>query len=245
MALSNRWKELGDSRLASTLRFLEILTSEPERLTPDEFGCLLANDVSRDAIVDAVAVCAGFNVINRIADALAFELPSRFESYIASKYLIRIGYKRLYGLSEQEAFHRRVEQQELFFANSSQNSAVARRLLDGLSKLVAAVVMGSGSLDSGTRVAAFKGQKVPAPVKGYVELVHNAATSITNDHIRALLVSGLSEDQIFEITVSAALGAGVRRVESALSMLANKPGLGCRCRLPAQYTGPQTGPFRR
>jgi alkylhydroperoxidase family enzyme len=225
MALSNRWKELGDSRLASTLRFLEILTSEPERLTPDEFGCLLANDVSRDAIVDAVAVCAGFNVINRIADALAFELPSRFESYIASKYLIRIGYKRLYGLSELEAFYRRVEQQcklfeEPFFANSSQNSAVARRLLDGLSKLVAAVVMGSGSLDSGTRVAAFKGQKVPAPVKEYVELVHNAATSITNDHIRALLFSGLSEDQIFEVTVSAALGAGVRRVESALSMLA-------------------------
>jgi alkylhydroperoxidase family enzyme len=237
MAFSNQWKELGDSRLASTLRFLEILTSEPERLTPAEFGCLLANDVSRDAIVDAVAVCAGFSVINRIADALAFRMPSRFESYIASKYLIRIGYKRLCGVSEQQAVHRRVEEQfelseDSFFANGSQNSSVARRLLGGLSKLVAAVVTGSGSLDSGTRVAAFRLQKVPAPVKGYVELVHNAATSITNEHIRALLGSGLSEDQIFEVTVSAALGAGVRRVELALSMLEDKPGLECRCQFP-------------
>ena len=56
-----------DRRLRETLRFLETMTLEPERL--DATGALDAG-VSREALRDAAYVAAAFNVITRYADAL-------------------------------------------------------------------------------------------------------------------------------------------------------------------------------
>jgi alkylhydroperoxidase family enzyme len=56
-----------DGRLRETLRFLETMTLEPEKL--DATGALDAG-VSREALRDAAYVAAAFNVITRYADAL-------------------------------------------------------------------------------------------------------------------------------------------------------------------------------
>ena len=40
-----------------------------------------------------------------------------------------------------------------------------------------------------------------------------------DEDVEALRQAGYSEDQIFELTVSAALGAGFRRLKSALDIL--------------------------
>ena len=43
---------------------------------------MLAAGVTRDALEDAIVVCALFNMIVRLADSLAFEVPP-YESFLA------------------------------------------------------------------------------------------------------------------------------------------------------------------
>jgi alkylhydroperoxidase family enzyme len=56
-----------DARLRETLRFLETLTLEPEKLDPTR---ALDAGVSKEALRDAAYVAAAFNVITRFADAI-------------------------------------------------------------------------------------------------------------------------------------------------------------------------------
>jgi uncharacterized peroxidase-related enzyme len=64
-----------DERLRAMLGFLEKLTLEPESLGADDADAVRAAGVSDDALLDAIAVAALFNVIDRIADAFGFEVP--------------------------------------------------------------------------------------------------------------------------------------------------------------------------
>jgi hypothetical protein len=61
--------------LRATLRLLEKLTLEPAALAADDVRAVRRAGVSDAAIADAIHVGALFNVINRCADALGFELP--------------------------------------------------------------------------------------------------------------------------------------------------------------------------
>ena len=53
----------------------------------------------------------------------------------------------------------------------------------------------------------------------YLEKVVRHAYKVTDDDIQGLLQAGYSEEAIFEITVSAALGAGMGRLERGLVAL--------------------------
>jgi alkylhydroperoxidase family enzyme len=53
----------------------------------------------------------------------------------------------------------------------------------------------------------------------WIEKVARHAYKTTDDDVAALLAAGYSEDQIFEITVAAALGAAQARAECALRAL--------------------------
>ncbi|HEX6702620.1 MAG TPA: hypothetical protein VF101_17975 [Gaiellaceae bacterium] len=80
--------------LRATLGFLERLTLEPEALTPADADAVRAAGVSDDALLDAIAVAALFNVIDRVADALAFDVPppeafaARAEQMLATGYAL-------------------------------------------------------------------------------------------------------------------------------------------------------------
>jgi alkylhydroperoxidase family enzyme len=58
--------------LRATLRFLEKLTLAPAELSEDDVDEVTAAGVTPRALRDAIDVCAGFNVIDRVADALDF-----------------------------------------------------------------------------------------------------------------------------------------------------------------------------
>ena len=60
---------------------------------------------------------------------------------------------------------------------------------------------------------------VPFALRPYVEKVARYAYKVTDEDIQALQQAGYSEDAIFEITVSAALGAGMARLERGLAAL--------------------------
>jgi alkylhydroperoxidase family enzyme len=69
-----RTAPVGDG-LRATLGFLERLTLEPNALEPADADAVRAAGVSDDALLDAIAVAALFNMIDRIADALGFDVP--------------------------------------------------------------------------------------------------------------------------------------------------------------------------
>jgi alkylhydroperoxidase family enzyme len=59
--------------LRATLAFLEKLTLEPTEVGEADVDAAIEAGVTPQALRDAIEVCAGFNVIDRIADALDFE----------------------------------------------------------------------------------------------------------------------------------------------------------------------------
>ena len=60
---------------------------------------------------------------------------------------------------------------------------------------------------------------IPAELTGYVKKVALHAYKTTDEDIATLRRAGYAEDAIFEITLSAALGAGVVRLENGLAAL--------------------------
>jgi alkylhydroperoxidase family enzyme len=63
--------------LRATLRFLGKLTLEPDALAAADAEAVRAAGVSDEALDDAIHVCVLFNIIDRIADALGFDLPDQ------------------------------------------------------------------------------------------------------------------------------------------------------------------------
>src|SRR5215218_5642640 len=63
------------ARLRATLAFLEVLTRTPDTLTAGDARTVLRQGITPQALEDAIAVAALFNVIGRCADALDYEVP--------------------------------------------------------------------------------------------------------------------------------------------------------------------------
>jgi len=62
--------------LAAVLGFLEQLTLRPDEVGPADAEAVRAAGVSDSALRDAIAVCALFNMIVRLADSLGWDVPS-------------------------------------------------------------------------------------------------------------------------------------------------------------------------
>jgi alkylhydroperoxidase family enzyme len=59
----------------------------------------------------------------------------------------------------------------------------------------------------------------PAVTAAYLEKVRLHAYRVTDGDVEALLASGLSEDDVFEATVAAAVAAGLARFDAGLRTL--------------------------
>jgi alkylhydroperoxidase family enzyme len=76
--------------------------------------------------------------------------------------------------------------------------------------LRAAVLEGAGALEPETRRAIFSGGG-PEALQPYLEKVRRHAYRVTDADVEALR-AGWSDDELFEATVAAALGQGLRRL---------------------------------
>jgi alkylhydroperoxidase family enzyme len=85
-----------------------------------------------------------------------------------------------------------------------------------MQQVLQAVLDGPGTLAPAVRRAAAGGGEVPAALQSYIDKVSRHAYKVTDEDIAALRAAGYSEDQIFELTVSCAVGAGLRRREAGL-----------------------------
>jgi hypothetical protein len=66
-----------------------------------------------------------------------------------------------------------------------------------------------------------RGPDAPSPLlAAYLEKVRHRAVEITDEDVAALLASGLTEDEVYEATMRAAMTAGIERFEIGLAALA-------------------------
>lgn len=78
--------------LRATLRMLGKLSRDGE-IGADDMRDVLASGVSPRQVRDALAVCAAFNITDRLADAFGFELLSQDGFEAGAKYLLKRGYR--------------------------------------------------------------------------------------------------------------------------------------------------------
>jgi hypothetical protein len=107
-----------------------------------------------------------------------------------------------------------------------------RRYTELIERLRSSVLQGKGTTAPGLRQAvaarsaelgggpaAPPGAAIPADLRDLVEKTALHAYRITDEEIEALRRAGRSDDEIFEIAVSAAVGGGLARLERGLAAL--------------------------
>jgi alkylhydroperoxidase family enzyme len=85
-----------DERLRATLGLLETMTLRHESLTTENVRIVMRAGVSKSAIRDALEVAFLFNIYDRLADSMGWDVPSRSTGYYQSgaKRLLEHGYDR-------------------------------------------------------------------------------------------------------------------------------------------------------
>lgn len=79
-------------KLRAMLAFHEKLTLTPAEVGPADLLPLRAAGLTDEAIEDAIHVCSMFNLINRVADSLGFDLPTEKGYAAAARMLLKSGY---------------------------------------------------------------------------------------------------------------------------------------------------------
>jgi alkylhydroperoxidase family enzyme len=59
----------------------------------------------------------------------------------------------------------------------------------------------------------------PAALASYLDKVRSRAYTVTDSDVEALKAAGVSEDEIFEHTVAAAIAEGLRRLDAGLGVI--------------------------
>jgi alkylhydroperoxidase family enzyme len=85
--------------------------------------------------------------------------------------------------------------------------------------LVARILEGEGKASHAQRRVAFDNAGHTDPLSTLIDKVARHPSKVTDEDIAAARTSGLSEDQIFEIVICAAIGQATRQYDTALAAL--------------------------
>ncbi len=86
-------------------------------------------------------------------------------------------------------------------------------------RLTAAVLDTPGATSASLRRAAMQRGALPGPLATYVDTVARHAYKVTDTDVAGLQRAGHSDDALFEITVAAALGAALHRLDQGMAAL--------------------------
>ncbi|HET8824422.1 MAG TPA: hypothetical protein VFM77_04775 [Terriglobales bacterium] len=81
------------------------------------------------------------------------------------------------------------------------------------------ILEGDGKAAPSARKAAFNNNGLPEPLANPVNKIARHAHAVSDEDIASARASGLSEDQVFEIVVCAAVGQASRQYDAALAAL--------------------------
>ena len=85
--------------------------------------------------------------------------------------------------------------------------------------LVTRILEGDGTASRAQRRSAFDNAGLAEPMQALIRKVARHACTVTDEDIAAVRASGLTEDQIFEMVVCAAVGQATRQYNAALAAL--------------------------
>ena len=80
------------------------------------------------------------------------------------------------------------------------------------------VLLGAGEVEPALRQSAAKGSGAPADLQALIDKIHRHAYKVTDEDI-ARAQASYGDDKMFEIVVSAALGASNQRLQAGLRAL--------------------------
>jgi hypothetical protein len=80
-------------QLKAALGLVRKLTLAPEEVGADDVRATLEAGVSEAGVLDAIYVCFAFNLIDRVADALGFDLMDEAGYRQAAQVLLKFGYE--------------------------------------------------------------------------------------------------------------------------------------------------------
>jgi alkylhydroperoxidase family enzyme len=85
--------------------------------------------------------------------------------------------------------------------------------------VVERVLQGPGHTGGDARRAAFDNKDAPEKARALLDKVTKNAWKVTDEDVAAVRQAGMSDDEVFELVVSAALGQATRQLDSALAAL--------------------------
>jgi AhpD family alkylhydroperoxidase len=156
--------------------------------TPDHMDIAGIGSVPEQAVLDALRVNLVWNVVNRLANAFGFELREG-QLRSGTRALHRFGY-RFPG----------------FLLTGGEHTDRG----DLVENLRHAVLYAPGVTDPPLRTAAASGDRFTEPWQSYTATVRDASHQVADADIDGITAAGASEDEIFEVTVAAAVGAALR-----------------------------------
>ena len=92
-------------------------------------------------------------------------------------------------------------------------------ITEGRRALLARLLEGDGRASLNQRRAAFDNTGLSEPLSTLIDKVAKHAYKVTDEDVAAAQEPGLSEDQIFEIVVCAAVGQASRQYDTAVAAL--------------------------
>ena len=79
--------------IRAMLAFLETLTLRPDEVSPEQIQAMRQAGVSDEGIEEAIAVCAAFNIADRLADTFDYEPPNAEGARRGGEHLLLHGYR--------------------------------------------------------------------------------------------------------------------------------------------------------
>jgi hypothetical protein len=92
-------------------------------------------------------------------------------------------------------------------------------IMEARKALITRILEDAGRAAPAQRRAAFNNAGLEPPLSTLIEKVAKHAQKVTDEDVNAVRALGLSEDQIFEIVVCAAVGQATRQHDNALAAL--------------------------
>ena len=206
----------GKEKLGFALGLIEKLTLAPSTLSGADLRGP-STVPSRQAIIDVIYICAGFNIINRVADALGFDMPPPRAFAGITWFLLTFGYRLLAGTAMVR--NKCGVDKSLAGLSKIEGGPRADLYSAKLEQLKRVVLASPGPIDSSARPAASRLEGSPVGLKEYLTKVAHAAYEVNDEDVAILRRAGYTDDEIFEATVRTAVSAGILRLESGLGIL--------------------------
>ena len=173
-------------------------------------------DLPEHALREALHVQLVWNIVNRLANAFGFTLREG-QLHSGTRALHRFGYRFPSFLLTVASSILLTSSSLLLSRGRSGDHG------DPVADLRHAVLDAPAATDPALRAAAAAGDPLPEPWQAYATTVRDASYLVTETDVDRLTTAGCSEDQIFEVTVAAAVGAALRSFDASRNALEQRP----------------------